>query len=372
MSDIGTVLQSAKHAGKKVVGVYCAYAPKELALAAGALCFGLCATKEEGIPDGEKALPRSFCPLIKSSYGLAATDKCPFFLYADLIVGETTCDGKKKMFEAMADFKKVHVMRLPSGYDAAEEYAYWLGEVKKLKAVIEAELGTVITDDNLRRAIAEQNEERRLMQRLSALMKNDPVPLTGMDMLKLLWGRNFIVDRQDFCGQLREIVEDLEKKVTAGEAAMAKGAKRILVTGVPTGVGSSEKVIRIIEESGAAVVYMESCSGMKPFGRLVDETKAPLEALAEYYLAIPCSCMTPNHRRMEQFAPLLKDYGAHGVIDITWQGCHTYNMESRILQKHLQQLGNVPFLQIETDYSQNDVEQIRTRVQAFLEMLRQG
>ena len=369
MSDIATQLKEAKESGKKIVGAYCAYAPKELALAAGALCFGLCATKEEGIPDGEKVLPRSFCPLIKSSYGLAATDKCPFFLYADLIVGETTCDGKKKMFEAMADFKKVHVMRLPNGYDDAAEHDYWLGEVKKLKAVLEEELGAEITDEQLRQAIAEQNEERRLMQRLSALMKKDPVPLSGMDMLKLLWGRNFIVDRRDFAGQLREIVEDLEKRAAAGEAALPQGAKRILVTGVPTGTGSSEKVIRILEECGAAVVYMESCSGMKPFSRLIDETKPPLEAVAEYYLTIPCSCMTPNHRRMELFAPLLEEYRADGVVDITWQGCHTYNMESRILQKHLQTLGNVPFLQIETDYSQNDVEQIRTRVQAFLEMM---
>ena len=367
MSDTGTLLKNAKANGQKVVGLYCAYAPKELIMAAGALAFGLCATKEEAIPDGERVLPRSFCPLIKSSYGMAATDKCPFFLYADLIVGETTCDGKKKMFELMADFKKVHVMRLPSGNQGAAEHSYWLGEVEKLKQVLEAELGVKITEENLRVAIRTMNEERRLLQKLSALMQNDPVPVTGQDMLKLLWGRNFVLDPADFAEQLREIIADLEQKVSAGEGATAKGAKRIIVTGVPTGVGA-DKVNQIIEDCGAVVVYMDNCSGMKPYTELVDETKAPLAAIAAKYLDIPCSCMSPNPQRLEQYAALLQDYHADGVVDITWQGCHTYNAESRLLQRHLKALGDIPYLQIETDYSQSDTEQIRTRVQAFLEL----
>lgn len=368
MSDTGTLIQAAKAAGKKVVGAYCAYAPKELVMAAGAMAFGLCATKEEAIPDGEKALPRSFCPLIKSSYGMAATDKCPFFLHADLIIGETTCDGKKKMFELMAEFKKLHVMRLPNGYEGKSEHDYWLGEVEKLKQVLETELNAAITDEALREAITTMNEERRLMQKLAQCMQHDPVPMSGQDMLKLLWGRNFVLDPADFIQQLREIVADTEERAAAGEGAFPKGAKRIIITGVPTGVGA-DKVSRIIEECGAVVVYMDNCSGMKPYMELVDETQPPLAAIAAKYLKIPCSCMSPNPIRMEQYETLIKDYRADGVVDITWQGCHTYNGESRVLQRHLQQLGSVPFLQIETDYSQSDVEQIRTRIQAFLEMM---
>lgn len=368
MSDPFTMLKNIKETGKKVVGFYCVYAPQEVVLAADALGFALCATKEEPIADGEKTLPRNFCPLIKSSYGFAVTDKCPYFVYSDIIIGETTCDGKKKMFELMKTFKPVHVMKLPQSYLDESDKAYWLNEVKILKELLEVELGTTITDEKLREAIKVLNEERLLMQQLAEYMKNDPVPMTGQDFLKLMWGRNFVTDRADFAEQIKAIISDMEDSVAKGEAAMPKGAKRIIVTGVPTGVGA-EKVIKIIEDCGAAVVYIENCSGMKQFVTLVDETKPPLEAIAEKYLATPCSCMSPNPIRQQQLVQLVKDYRADGVVDITWQGCHTYNVESRVVKEFLKQNGDTPFLQVETDYSQGDVEQIKTRVQAFLEMM---
>jgi benzoyl-CoA reductase/2-hydroxyglutaryl-CoA dehydratase subunit BcrC/BadD/HgdB len=368
MADAATLLKQAKAEGKKVVGFYCVFAPHELVMAAGALGFSLCATKEEPIADGEKTLPRNFCPLIKSSYGFAVTDKCPYFLHSDIIIGETTCDGKKKMFELMSEFKRVHVMKLPNSYLDEADQEYWLAEVKKLKSVLEAEFGVEITDDKLRQAIIVLNNERLLMQKLSEFMKQDPVPLSGQDMLNLLWGRNFVFDRAEFAEQIQEMINDITDSVAKGEGAFPKGAKRILVTGVPTGVGS-EKVIKIIEDAGAAVVYLENCSGMKQYVTLVDEARPPLEAIAEKYLSTPCSCMSPNPIRMERISQLVEDYRIDGVVDITWQGCHTYNVESRILKENLKRGSNVPFLQIETDYSQGDTEQIKTRVQAFLEMM---
>jgi benzoyl-CoA reductase/2-hydroxyglutaryl-CoA dehydratase subunit BcrC/BadD/HgdB len=368
MSDAFIMLKNVKETGRKVVGFYCVFAPQELVLAADALGFSLCATKEEAIPDGEKTLPRNFCPLIKSSYGMAVTDKCPYFLYSDIIIGETTCDGKKKMFELMNGFKPVHVMKLPQSYLDDRDKAFWLEEVKILKDLLEHELDAEITDEKLQAAIKVLNEERLLMQQLAEYMKQDPVPMTGQDFLKLMWGRNFVTDRADFAGQIKAIIADMEEAVAKGEAAIPKGAKRIIVTGVPTGIGS-EKVIKIIEDCGAAVVYIENCSGMKQFVTLVDETKPPLEAIAEKYLATPCSCMSPNPIRQQNLAQLVKDYNADGVVDITWQGCHTYNVESRVIRDYLKQNGETPFLQIETDYSQGDVEQIKTRVQAFLEMM---
>ncbi|SDF16501.1 double-cubane-cluster-containing anaerobic reductase, partial [Sporomusa acidovorans] len=311
MADMFTVLKQIKETGKKVVGFYCVYAPQELVLAADALGFALCATKEEAIPDGEKTLPRNFCPLIKSSYGFAVTDKCPYFLYSDIIIGETTCDGKKKMFELMQSFKPVHVMKLPQTYLDETDKAYWLNEVRILKDVLEKELGSEITDEKLRAAIKVLNEERRLMQKLAECMKHDPVPMTGQDFLKLMWGRNFVLDRAEFAAQIKAVTQDMEEAIAKGEAAFPKGAKRILVTGVPTGVGS-EKVIKIIEDCSAAVVYIENCSGMKQFVTLVDETKPPLAAIAEKYLATPCSCMSPNPIRLENLAKLLKEYRIDG------------------------------------------------------------
>jgi benzoyl-CoA reductase/2-hydroxyglutaryl-CoA dehydratase subunit BcrC/BadD/HgdB len=364
----GASLKQLKEEGKKVVGFYCMFAPQEIAIAAGAAAVALCATKEEPIADGEKTLPRNFCPLIKSSYGFAVTDKCPFFLHSDLIVGETTCDGKKKMFELMAAFKPLHVMNLPQSYRSEADKAYWLSSVKELKDVLEKTFEVVVTDEKLQEAVHELNEERLLIQELAGYMKQDPVPLTGQDLLKVLWARNFVFDRKEFAAQVRELVTELKQRVERGEGALQKGAKRVVVTGVPTGLGA-EKVLKIVEDCGAAVVYIENCAGMKQYVTLVDEEKPVLEAIAEKYLNTHCSCMSPNTGRMELLTQVCRDFRADGVVDIVWQGCHTYNVENRVVQENIKQQLNIPCLHIETDYSQGDVEQIKTRVQAFLEMM---
>lgn len=363
-----TSLKQLKEKGQKVIGFYCVYAPQEMVVAGGAMPVALCATKEEPIADGEKTLPRNFCPLIKSSYGFAVTDKCPFFLHSDLIVGETTCDGKKKMFELMSEFKPTHVMRMPQSYVSEADRQYWLAAVNELKGVLEETLATTLTEEKLRDAIRELNEERQLLQQLAQFMKYDPVPLSGQDLLKILWARNFVFDRVEFAAQVKELMDQLAEMVEAGQGAASQGAKRIIVTGVPTGLGA-EKVLRIIEECGAVVVYIENCAGMKQYIDLVDESKPPLEAIADKYLNTPCSCMSPNPRRHELISSLAREYKADGVVDIVWQGCHTYNVESRSLQNTVTKTTGLPFLHIETDYSQGDSEQIRTRIQAFLEMM---
>lgn len=234
----GASLKQLKEQGTKVAGFYCVFAPQELAIAAGATPVALCATKEEPIADGEKTLPRNFCPLIKSSYGFAVTDKCPFFLHSDLIIGETTCDGKKKMFELMGRFKKLHVMNLPQSYLSDEDKAYWLAEVKKLKARIEKEFEVELTENALKEAVSELNQERALLQRLAAFCKLDPVPISGQDMLKVLWARNFVFNRREFALQITELINELEKFKQEGRGVFPKRAKRIIVTGVPTGVGA--------------------------------------------------------------------------------------------------------------------------------------
>ena len=92
------VMKEVKDKGIPVVGAYCTYFPQEIAMAMGAVTVGLCSTSDETIPIAEKDLPKNLCPMVKASYGFAVSDKCPFFYFSDVVVGETTCDGKKKMY----------------------------------------------------------------------------------------------------------------------------------------------------------------------------------------------------------------------------------------------------------------------------------
>ena len=79
-----------------IIGAYCSFFPREIAVAMGAIPVGLCSSANETVELAETVLPKNVCPLIKSSYGYAISDRCPYFHFADLVVGETTCDGKKK------------------------------------------------------------------------------------------------------------------------------------------------------------------------------------------------------------------------------------------------------------------------------------
>jgi benzoyl-CoA reductase/2-hydroxyglutaryl-CoA dehydratase subunit BcrC/BadD/HgdB len=162
-------LQYAKKNNKKVVGLYCAYSPQELVLAAGALQVSLCGTKHEPVAAAEKILPRNLCPLIKSSFGFAITDTCPYFRLSDFLIAETTCDGKKKMFELLGRIKPLHVLHLPQGTDRPGALGWWLEELRILKEKLEENLGTTIGQEDLRRAIKLANRERQAMKKLHEL-----------------------------------------------------------------------------------------------------------------------------------------------------------------------------------------------------------
>ena len=175
-----------KEKGIPMVGSYCTYFPQELAMAIGAVPVSLCSTSDETIGDAEKDLPRNLCPLIKSSYGFATTEKCPFFYFSDLVVGETTCDGKKKMYEYMSEFKDVFVMRLPNHQDGnAQEN--WRLEILRLKEYMEKKFGRTITDEDIRAAIRLNNRVNRAKEKLASVMKHDPAPIQGYDLFKVLY-----------------------------------------------------------------------------------------------------------------------------------------------------------------------------------------
>ncbi|MCC5911794.1 MAG: 2-hydroxyacyl-CoA dehydratase [Clostridiaceae bacterium] len=359
-------IKEASEGGKKVVGMYCVFSPQEIALAADAIPVTLCGTKQEPIEEAEKELPRNLCPLIKSSYGFAITDKCPYFYFSDVLLAETTCDGKKKMYELMGKIKPMHIMNLPQTAEGEEALEYWRKEMIRFKSFLEEKFGVEITEEKLRDAIKLANRERKAMKRLHELNAHKPAPLTGMDMMLAQWLKGFNVDKEAGIRLIEELIEEVEKQIEEGKFAFDENAPRVLLTGVPIGSGS-EKVLKILEEAGASVVVLENCTGYKSLDVMVDEEKEPMLALAEKYLATPCSCLTPNTARLDLIERLAKEYQVDGVLDLTWQACHTYNIESFTVKNFVKDQLNLPFLQIETDYSESDVGQIKVRVEAFLE-----
>lgn len=364
-------IKEAHEAGKKVVGMYCVFSPSEIALAADAIPVTLCGTTQEPIEAAEKELPRNLCPLIKSSYGFGKTETCPYFYFSDVLLAETTCDGKKKMYELMGEMKPMHIMNLPQTADDEDSLEFWKREMAKFKEYLEEQFEVEITDEKLRDAIKLMNRERMAMKNLHKLNAHKPAPLSGMDMMAAQWLKGFNVDKKAGIELIERLIAEIEERMEKGIYAYDENAPRILLTGCPIGSGGAEKVLKALEDAGASVVAMENCTGYKGLDVMVDEdiNTDPLLALAEKYLSTPCSCMTNNEGRLDVIKRLSEEYHVDGVVDLTYQACHTYAVESFTVKKYVQDELNLPFMQIETDYSDSDTGQIKTRIEAFLETL---
>ena len=351
----------AKAQGRPIVGILCEYTPRELIMAAGGVPVCLCGGSAEMIGPAEEHLPANLCPLIKSTYGYSVRQANPFLEMADLIVAETTCDGKKKMYELLAQTRPVYVLDLPQKPTDSDAFEHWVREVRKLRAELERRFGIEITDEKIRQAIRTMNCERRLRRRLADLMRSEIPPLTGRQLL-------------DFKSIISGIEADLEQYAKAidlfSKIRSGNGMVRVLMTGVPT-VHGAERALDIIEASGGLVVCMDNCTGLKPIWDDVDESaQDPILALAEKYLRIPCSVMTPNDRRLDLIREMAKAYRPQCIIDLIWQACLTYDVESYRVKGLAQELG-LPFLRIETDYSPSDSARIALRVEALFETVRQ-
>lgn len=361
-------VKALKEKGVPVVGIFCTYTPIELIHAAGAVAVSLCGTSDEPIHYAERHLPKNLCPLIKSSYGFAISEQCPYFYFADLLVGETTCDGKKKMYELLNEIKPIHVMHLPQGQDMDHAFVYWREELLRLKEVLEKTFNVEITEDILREEIKERNRERKVLMDFYELGKLNPSPISGCEINETIEALGFQFDRKSQCDFISKRTKELKEKYEKELKNTKSNRPRILITGCPVN-GVRNKVLKTIEESGADIVAFENCSGVREKMTLVDETIDPIDALTEKYLNVSCSVMTPNPRRFEALDEMIDEYQIDGVIEVVLQACHTFNIEAYNAKKFVTEKKHKPYLYIETDYSELDMGQMNTRINALLEML---
>jgi len=361
-------VKQIKEEGGLIAGIFCTFTPCEILDAAGIIPVSLCGMSNETVGAAEAHLPKNLCPLIKSSYGFAVTDKCPYTYFSDLIVGETTCDGKKKMYELLGRIKEVYVLHLPQGSDCDYAQEMWTQELRRFISYLEDRFQADITEEKLRQAAHIRNQERALRCSLMELQRLDPPPMWGYQLYKALEGAGFRLHREEILQSLEQLRGEVVKAYQRGECPVPSGAKRILITGCPIG-GVLEKTVGVIEDLGGVVVCFENCSGIKAAWQMVDEEAEDIvEAIARRYLNIGCSVMTPNRHRMELLAKLAEGYHADAIVEIVLQACHTYAVEADSVCSLADEL-KLPYLKIEADYSTSDLEQLRTRMEALLEML---
>jgi benzoyl-CoA reductase/2-hydroxyglutaryl-CoA dehydratase subunit BcrC/BadD/HgdB len=357
-----------RNIGAPVIGMYCGYAPVELIRAMGAVPVFLCAFSRKTIPAAEAVLPSNLCPLIKSSFGFIQTDTCPFYGLSQAIIGETTCDGKKKMFELIRHLKPTHIMDLPQLPDEPEAIEAWSIMVLKLKDWLEKTFGTNITKERIESEIKDTNKKHRIMNDFFSYAEHFPPVVSWSEMYDVI-GLELVSNSDELERLLDDITINLDERISKGEFVGNGHSPRVLVSGCPVG-GDAAKIFRVIEEAGGVVVAMEACSGMKGYSIHIDEdTGDPISALAKAYLKIPCSCMTPNQRRFDTLDEMIERFQPNTVIDVILQACHSYNIESYRIEHHVRDKYHLPFLKVETDFTESDRAMIKTRVEALFENL---
>ena len=358
-------------AGRKIIGAYCVFVPEEIALAAEATLVGLCSGADFAADEVEKLLPRNTCALIKSSFGFKLEKVCPYLECADMIVGENTCDGKKKSYETLNTLvKNLYVMDLPQK-KSDEGKALLKSEYYRFKEAVEKLTGAAVTAESLRKSIETVNSKRKAIHRLARLRSASPAPISGLDAL--LANQVYFYDNPArFTDSVNKICDELEKRVENKVGVFPENTPRILLSGCPMAV-PNWKLPWIIETSGAVIVGEESCVGERGTRNLTDDSGTTvdemMEAIVERYFKVDCAIFTPNPDRLSHIAEMFETYKADGVIHYGLQFCQPYLMEAIPVEKALE-AKNIPTLRIDTDYSMEDAGQLKTRVEAFVELLK--
>ncbi len=364
-------LRDEQKAGRKVIGSYCVFVPEEIVLAGQATLVGLCSGADFAMEEVEKVLPRNTCALIKSSFGFKLGKVCPFLEVSDMIVGENTCDGKKKAYESLNELvDRLYVMDMPQmkteqGRDLLKT------EFKRFLEAVEELTGNSIDVEKLRQGIRTVNAKREAMARLQRLRWADPAPISGLD--GLLANQVFFYDNPErFTDSVNKLCDELEQRANKGEGVVPEKTPRVLLSGCPMAV-PNWKMPYLIESSGGIIVGEESCVGERGNRNLVDESGQSLDelidALVDRYFEIECAIFTPNQERLDQVKTMVANSKADGVIHYSLQFCQPYIMESIPVEKALE-AADIPTLRIETDYSMEDAGQLKTRIEAFLEVLK--
>ena len=258
-------------------------------------------------------------------------------------------------------------MQLPPGKTGRGALEFWKQEVISVKEDLEQFYGITITEDKIRDAIKLRNRERKAVLDFFEVARLKPSPISGYEINTVISSNEFSPDLEEkiaFLNQRTAELKDLYEREYKGKPSRP----RVLITGCPTN-GVMAKIAKRIEELGADVVGFENCCGPREKKDPIDEEKDPITAIAEKYLRVNCSVMSPNPGRLEALDVQIDEYQVDGVVEVLLQACHTFAIESDAVKKFVTQKKHIPYIAINTDYSPSDQAQIDTRLGAFVELL---
>jgi len=364
-------LKKLKESGKKVIGVFCIQVPDELIYAAGAIPLRMECGFYDCISPAEEIIPKNTCPLIKSSVGFNLLKINPLFQLCDLLIVPTTCDGKKKMIDILSDYHQIWPLTLPDDKDNPESRNFWVEQILMLKSKLEKFTGNTITKDKLKSSVQKLHNRTALVRKIFDIRKDRKIVITGRDFYTVMQVA-FFDDIDRWMSNVNSLITEISNNQKNNILIMPENTPRIHITGSSL-VWPNMKLLHTIEEAGAVVVSDDICSMGQYFynpAELDDwSMKSMIDAIADkYMLPTVCPIFVHSDDRIDRLLELSEQFNVDGIVYHILRLCQVYDYEFskvyRVLEKR-----NMPIIKIETEHSEEDAGQEKTRIEAFIEMI---
>jgi len=358
--------------GVKTIGTYCVMVPQELIYAFGAVAVKLCSGNFTAFSIGDDITPRDACPLVKAIAGVGDIRKLPLYDNCSLMVVPITCDCKKKLVSILAEYTKVHILPVPSQRQDDDIKERYLEELYALLPAFEEATGNKMTYESLTRGVGAVGRAQHQFWRFMQFRRQPSPIMRGTHAMAVMNALSYMpID--DWTNGLIKLNDELDKRVAEGYRITQRKLPRIMLTGSPV-VFPNIKVPMLIDEMGGALIADETCMGDRfMYDPLVVVDKSfdgIMRAMANRYIR-PCSCPTfcDVSTRIFRLKQMVKDNQVEGVVYHVLRGCFVYDFEYTIVERELNSIG-VPVIRVESDYNEEDIEQLRVRIEAFIELLK--
>ena len=285
--------------------------------------------------------------------------------FLDGVIFVNSCDAMRRLHDIWKKYvpsKFIHILDIPMG-NLSLGSAYLENEFLKLKRALEKHTSSPIKEEDIKNAIYIYNNSRLLYNQLNSLRMEKPPLITAGSLMKIT-SDFFKVEPDVWNEKAKQFIEEIKSEPTKAEQ---KRNPRILLSGSPL---HEIEFIKFIEEIGLNVVYEDLCTGSKFFDLNIKDSNNLISSLSEAYLTrTPCARMMQIEERAKNIIDNSKKFKVDGVIHHSLKFCDTYLYDVPALKEILAENG-IPVLFIESDGGLGDVNQIRTRIEAFSEMIK--
>ena len=368
--DYGLRAKELKKEGKKLIGYVCSFVPLEIISASGCIPFRVRGDIYEPITKGDALLETIVCPYYRSVFDLSVKGKYEFL--SGLVIPHG-CDSMVRSYSTWSyslPYSYFHFVNIPT-VCAESSFEFFQAELDTFRKSLEKFTGKAITDDDLARAIQIYNENRDKVKALYEFRKADPPLISGGELTTALIAGSSLPIRESNA-LFDQVLAEIRKR---GKSPLKKGP-RIFIDGACL---DNIELIKLVEELGGNVVADTICNGARDYFPKTDVGRDPIDALAHRYLdKINCPKTYRENKtgtfegdiasRFWDIGAYAKEFKVDGAILYVYKYCDPFGFEVPARKAYYKSI-NVPLLPLEDVYSAGTMSQLRTRIQAFLEMI---